>query len=288
MSLQTLVDTFTTNGQTVTRAYDAALRKLTDRTTTGRELITELDGQGRLLSRQTADLFPVRFAYNGRGLLTTTTRASGLNARVYSVSNDALGLPISVTDPLLRSVGMEYDPAGRLTKVALPDGRDSSATYDANGNLTSVTPPGRPAHVFGYTPVDLQSVYTPPDVGTGVKQTLWRYDLDRRQVTSVTRPDAGIINYGLDGAGRLGTVTLSRGEVRFAYDPTTGKLETVTAPDGGTLSYTYDGSLLTSTTWAGDIDGTVSRTYNNNNIRLSSTSVNGVTPLISSMILTGS
>jgi len=34
--------------------------------------------------------------------------------------------------------------------------------YDANGNVTAITPPGKPAHGFSYTPVDLESAYLPP------------------------------------------------------------------------------------------------------------------------------
>jgi len=35
-------------------------------------------------------------------------------------------------------------------------------SYDANGNVTSLTRPSRPAHMFNYTPVDLESAYHPP------------------------------------------------------------------------------------------------------------------------------
>jgi hypothetical protein len=37
--------------------------------------------------------------------------------------------------------------------------------YDGNSNLTSLTPPGRPAHAMAYTPVNLLERYTAPSVG---------------------------------------------------------------------------------------------------------------------------
>src|SRR5207244_12665846 len=59
----------------------------------------------------------------------------------------------------------------------------------------------------------------------------------------------------------------------YAYDATKGTLTSITTPNS-TLSYAYDGSLLTSTTWAGTVAGSVSRNYDTN-FRISSQSVNG-------------
>lgn len=39
----------------------------------------------------------------------------------------------------------------------------SPSWHDANGNVTGITPPGKPLHEFAYTPVDLESNYNPPD-----------------------------------------------------------------------------------------------------------------------------
>lgn len=101
------------------------------------------------------------------------------------------------------------------------DGRFVQFSYDANGNLTSITPPGKSAHDFGYNAVDLPLSYTPPTV-SGTGGTGYGYNLDRN-LTAVTRPDGGTITYGYDTAGRpatigtpTGTTTLINSEVRFA------------------------------------------------------------------------
>jgi YD repeat-containing protein len=46
----------------------------------------------------------------------------------------------------------------------------------------------------------------------------------------------------------------------FAYN-SSGQVSGIASPDGVSLGYTYDGSLLTGTTWAGPVAGSVTRTY---------------------------
>ena len=70
--------------------------------------------------------------------------------------------------------------------------------YDENGNLVALTPPGRPAHRFDYTAVDLQADYVPPDLGTGTTATSYSYSLDR-ELTQVLRPDGLIIDRNIYG-----------------------------------------------------------------------------------------
>jgi len=77
----------------------------------------------------------------------------------------------------------------------LPDGRLVGYGYDANGNLTIVTPPSRPTHGFTYTPVDLTASYDPPTVAEGATPTGYQYNLDR-QLTRILRPDGIIIPAG--------------------------------------------------------------------------------------------
>jgi RHS repeat-associated protein len=139
-------------------------------------------------------------------------------------------------------MGYTYDLASRVIQETLPDNRVINYSYDANGNVTSITPPGRPAHDFDYTPVDLTKDYMPPDIGTATRDTNYNYDLDRR-LTSVTRP--------------VGAALPSF--------------------DDQKMSYAYDGSLLTSTTWEGPVNGTVEFTYDND-FRISSNSVIPASP----------
>jgi len=128
--------------------------------------------------------------------------------------------------------------------------------------MTSLTPPGRTAHSFGFTPVDLTSSYDPPAAGAGSWGTSHAYNLDR-QPTLTSRPDGSSVVTAYDSAGRPATVTLARGQLVFGYDAA-GRLATVSSPDGVTLTHGHDGSLPVSQAWSGVITGSVSSSFNNN------------------------
>ena len=110
-------------------------------------------------------------------------------------------------------------------------------------NVTGVTPPGRPAHTFTLTPVNLLEQYQPPAIG-GPTATSYAYSLDR-ELAQVTRPDGQALTAGYDGAGRLATLTTPTGTITFTYDPTSGRVSQIAAPQA-TLAYTYDGPLRAS------------------------------------------
>ena len=184
----------------------------------------------------------------------------------------------SITDPVGRITSFTSDAVGRPLTQTLPDGRVIQTTYDANGNVASLTPPARSAHAFDYTPVDLERQHSaPPVFGGGTNQTITTYDADRA-LTALTRPDGDAVAFVYDTAGRLTTTTVSRGLLTDSYNATTGQVSSLSAPDGIGLAYTYDGSLLTGTTWSGPVAGSVTHTFDAD-FRVSSQSVNGATPV---------
>src|SRR5262249_37243013 len=221
-----------------------------------------LDAIGRVVATARAGLDPLQLTYLANGRLGTITQG----ARVYVFNYNAQGYLASVMDPLNRTVAFGYDPAGRVTTQTFADGRQAGFPYDANGNLASITPPGRPSHDLTFTPVDLLQDYTPPDVGLATEATRYSYDLDKR-LTLITRPDGATIGLAYDPAGRPRTITTPGRTVSYTYasahDATPGSLAQVSTSDGIALSYGYDGRLLTDTTWSGPISGTVHRVYDN-------------------------
>jgi RHS repeat-associated protein len=277
LALVSKTDVRTINGRSFTTTYDGPTRTVTNTSATGRQTTLIIDTLGRTTRRTVAGLLPVDFAYDSRGRLATTQQGIGADQRISTYAYNPDGYLQTLTDPLGRAVGFSYDAAGRATTQTLPDTREIQLGYDANGNPTLVTPPGQPAHVFEYTPVNLLSRYVPPDVGAGTNATEYAYNADR-QLTSISRPDGRTVQFTYDAAGRLGTTTIQRGTYTYAYHPVTGQLTSITAPDGGTISYAYDGDLLLSTTWSGAVNGTVSRTYDDD-FRVESISVNGAGPI---------
>jgi RHS repeat-associated protein len=181
-----------------------------------------------------------------------------------------------MTDPLERTLAFAYDASNRVVAQTLPDGRVVGFGYDAANNLTSLTPPSRPPHAFAYTPVNLAEEYAPPDIGLETTDTTYLYNLDR-QLTRVLRPDGREVTIAYDPAGRRESVTFSRGVQTYEYSPE-GRLESITTPEGNTLTYTYDGPLLRTTTWSGEVSGSVERTYDAS-FRVNSITVNGANPV---------
>ncbi|MCP5057566.1 MAG: hypothetical protein GY937_12695 [bacterium] len=268
-------DTIDVNGRIRTVAYDGLSQVVTTTTAEGRLLFDTLDAQGRLVQTEVDGLEPVDLGYDLSGRLQTLSQGTGGSQRLISFGYDGLGNLQSVTDPLLRTVSFQYDTAGRVTRQTLPDSRVIDFTYDLRGNLTSLTPPGQPAHIFRYTLLDQEDEYDPPPVDANDPRTFFTYDLDKN-LAQVARPDGKTIDLGYDTAGRLSTVTTPRGTTTQAYDPITGNVDTITAPGGEALAFGYDGSLVTSTTWAGTVNGTVSQTYDDD-FRVASQTVSGST-----------
>jgi RHS repeat-associated protein len=262
MSLQTLAEQVTINGNLETTTYNAANRTLTFVSAEDRTGVSTLDALGRVVSEQAAGLSPANYTYDSRGRLVTATMGSGTQMRTVGFSYNSNGYLASITDPLNRTVSFSYDLAGRIMSQTLPDSRVIGSAYDANGNLTGLTPPNRPAHAFGYTPIDLLSQYMPPDVNPGSDNTQYAYNADR-QLTMSTRPDGQTTSAAYDAAGRLNALTIARGMFGYTYEPTTGNLAAINAPGGLNLSYIYDGGLLKDKTWSGPVAGNVGYAYDN-------------------------
>ncbi len=234
---------------------------------------TIVDGAQRPLFETTNGLATTNYSYDLRGRLENVVQGIGADQRSTNYIYNADGWLESITDGLYRTTYYDYDLVGRPIRVTLPDGRSVDYSYDDNGNVSSIVPPGRSAHVFNYTALDQDESYTAPLIGTGNTVTRYDYNLDQ-QLTAVTRPDGSGVSYGYDTGGRLSQVQIPRGISAYAYVAQTGQLASITAPGAEELSFTYDGALHNDESWAGTINGAVSREYNNDFI-MSSIAVNG-------------
>jgi RHS repeat-associated protein len=281
LSLSEFHESVSINGRTYTSTYVAATSTFTTFTPVGRQTTSIIDNQGRPLQVQVAGLYPASFIYNTRGQLISQTMGTQSEERNFTFDYYNTGDISTITDPLGHTVGFEYDAAGRVIQETLLDGRMVNYTHDANGNITSITPPGRPSHTFSYSAVDLEITYSPPDVLPGSDHTEYAYNLDRELIL-VTRPDGQTIQFDYDGSGctcsRLSSITYSGKTISYTYDLATGDLTSINAPSGVTLSYQYDGSFITREAWSGAITGSISYTYDDN-LRLTSLTVNSEAPV---------
>ena len=274
LSLTALSSTLSDNGRPYSYNYDPVTKTETTTSPEGRTSTTVLDGQTRPVSIQVPNISAVTLTYDTRGRLETMTSGSGADTRTSTYAYGTDGFLESVTDTLNRVASFERDGIGRITKQVLPDLREINFTYDANGNLASLTPPGRPPHIFRYTALDESREYEPPAI-TGIldPKTVYTYTLDR-DLDTVLRPDGKLLDFTYNSKHQLSSLVVPRGTYTFSYDAVTGQRTTAVDPGGVTLAYAYDGDLLSSSTWSGAVTGSVSQTYNNS-FYLDTMSVNG-------------
>jgi RHS repeat-associated protein len=158
-----------------------------------------------------------------------------------------------------------------MRRQLLPDRNDVEINYDAKGNITSITPPGKSAHKFQHTKVDLVNAYKPPAIPkVSESQTTYDITLDRN-IDLVSHPDELTIDPIYDRLnGRLQYIKLPDSQsINMLYSPVeienesaTGHIHTIRMqPDGVNLHFKYDGFLLSDELWEGPVQGTVSRSY---------------------------
>jgi YD repeat-containing protein len=186
------------NGRTAIQAYDAADRTWTSTTPAGRIATTVLDPLSRPIEMQAGNLAASSLSYDAHGRLTAMVQGEGAGSRTTTFSYHDNGIQAGylagITDAAGRQNRYRYDAAGRVIEQILPDDRVIHLSYDTNGNLTGITPPGGSAHVFDYTARDEERVYTPPDVAAGNTITQYSYNLDR-QPMRIQRPDGQSVDY---------------------------------------------------------------------------------------------
>ena len=275
LSTTSITESASTNYSTWTSTYDPETKEVTDRSPAGRQKVSTVDGEGRIVREDAGGLASTGYAYDERGRLTESTTGTDEDARTTTYTYNEEDRVASVTDPAGRKTAFTYDEAGRVTEQTLPDERVIAYTYDENGNLTSLAPPGRPDHSFSYTRRDEVESYAAPSTDLlTTSTTTYDYNQDG-QPTSIVRPGGEKVTFTYDDGGRISKTAAGAGDdapaISYAYD---GKdnLASMTAPSG-TLSYAYDGPLPLSETSEGEVPGKVSYKYDNN-FRVASVGVN--------------
>ena len=164
---------------------------------------------------QFGGLAATSFTYDPRGRLATITQGSGAGSRTTTCRLRRKRFPAnaSPTPPAELWCSLAT-PTVASRNCTFPDGAQSQFVYDANGNLTTVTPPGRPDHRFAFTQNNQVSAYTAPLVGAENNQTLATYDKDR-QPTVIDRPDGQSALFQYDADGRLILLKTMAGDVQL-------------------------------------------------------------------------
>jgi RHS repeat-associated protein len=235
--------------------FNATNLTLTATTPEGRRTTTTVDSAGRPVIISVLGIAnDTHIAYDTDGrdsLLTKGTEG-------WRYSYDVKGRLATIRDTLGRVTSFQYDSADRLTRKIMPDSTVVAYHYDSDGNLDSLTTPTQRKHQFTFNGVNQTASYIPPGLGGGSTATSYFYDSDRA-LTKTVRPDGDSIVVGYDTYGRLGTVSIPRGQIGVSYK-TSGQIDTLGSPDAVRLTYTYDGAYATQEASSGRISGTVSVT----------------------------
>ncbi|HXH77560.1 DUF6531 domain-containing protein [Nocardioides sp.] len=199
---------------------------------------------GRLRSITDANNNTVSLTYNTAGHLATATSAG-------------------------RTLTFTNDTAGRITKVALQDGRYVGYAY-TNGLLTSVRDLAGRTTTYGY---DTQGRLTTKTNASSVQVMRLAYDPTSGRVSEQFDALNQRTVFGWDAVTGTATMTDPRGKV-WTDRYTGGLLVARTAPDGATTTYTYDAKLQLVET-EGPRGGVNEFTYNDAGDLISTTTPTG-------------
>jgi RHS repeat-associated protein len=267
LSLLTLTDTTTigtgSDVKTTAVVYNRTAGTLTYNYPGGTTAITLLNDHAQPVRKESSGFSPITYTYDAHGRPLTQTIASGTPlAQVTQFSYGANGSIATLTDPLGRTAGWQYDPQGDISWERLLDGRIIQITYDSSGNLISYTPPGKPAYQWSYNPEDRPTSFNPPDLaGVMADETQSTYSLNRH-TSQITYPGGlGTANFNYNLNGLISSFTSPDGTTLYGYD-SAGRLSTIENANAG-VTYTYDADLVTATAWSGTVNGGVSRVYDN-------------------------
>ncbi len=259
------LDTETRNGNNWKTVFNRSTLTETTTTPENRVVTRNLNQQGRVTSIQIDNQAPLSVTFNGNGRVATLSQGGRVTASTYFPSGASAGYLAEETDPLGVTTAFSRDALGHvLTETRLSS--TTTYTWDPVGNLTSVSPPDRPAHALAYTPVNLLESYIPPAAGLSQFSTTYTYDADR-MLRRENRPDGLQVVRTPNDAGNLSTVSIPGGLVSYEYYPAgsvsgAGRTSDIHGPYDVDLHFSYDGMLTKSVLWSGGVTGGIAWNYN--------------------------
>ncbi len=227
-----------------TSEFDGATKTFTNTSKLGRVTRTKIDDYERTIFEQRGSLVARDYIYTDN-LLTKITEGTRKIVMSY-YSNDLIK---SIRNSLDQVTSFTYDSALRLKTKTLPDSRVITYNYDYNGNVTSITPPGKGEHLLNFGINDQLVSYNPPLLASiGNTVTNYTYDNDKR-VTSIERPDGEELNFNYyPNTGLLSTITGNFGSIGHTYS--LGLLTNITGQYGNSIQMSYTGETVSNATLA--------------------------------------
>ena len=231
-----LVSTTYANGTTATASYDAQGNPIGTVNGNGQPIAYTYNAQGQMTSQTFADGTVETYSYDDHGNLVQTVDPTGTTNYVYN-ANDWL---VEVEYPGGLYLKFTYDAAGRRTSSVDQTGYTLNYTYDALGNLSTITD-GTGAVIVSYS-YDADNRLSGKVMGNGT-YTTYAYDADGNVTSLINYAPNGTINseflYTYDSRGLVTSMVTLQGTWTYTYDAL-GQLTGWNAPDGTFATYTYD------------------------------------------------
>jgi RHS repeat-associated protein len=307
-SLGNLLTTTSPLGDTTQYAYNG-LNEVTQKVTPLGEYTTyDYDGNGNLLSLTDPDGGTTTYAYGDAAHPGDVTSVTDPDGHVTTYTYDAYGdlgsaskqPTATVTDttdyaydadgerscvaspnavaagiacPQAGTAVTTYDADGEVTSVTDPDGHVTSYAYDANGNKVKLTDAAGHVTSYAYDAGNQQTTVTAPD-GT---VTTASHDPDGNIVKRVNAAGKATA-YSYDALNQVVSVTDPLGhQTTYAYDLAGNRIK-LTDAEGQVTSYTYDAANeLTGISYSGGSTPGVAYTYDAVGHRVSMTDGTGTT-----------
>lgn len=207
----------------------------------GRSILFERDGQGRIVRITDPEGKSVAYEYDAAGdLVAVTNREEQITRFSYGVKHDLL----SIRDPRgIEPVRNEYDAAGRLLRHIDAFGKILEYGHDQENRRELIT--DRLGHTRSLEYDERGNVVR--EVDAAGKETRRTFDA-RDHLLTETDPLGNVKRFTYDASDNLTSATDPAGhQTVFTYD-TRGRVLTVTDPRGGVTVNTYDdrGNLLST------------------------------------------
>lgn len=259
------------NGEVVDRSYDARGRIRTETTNSNGQASTtsyDYDGRGRLIRQTDADGMTTDLDYDDADRLMKFRRPNPNSAFVHlgphlhdytAFQRDAAGnitrtdtgveyLPPGRTtwvQQVIYSSFTDYDEAGRVRARRGNHGQNIRYTYDANGNVRTITDSLGNVTTYGYDVLNrVDSIVLPGNGGV-----VWYGHDEAGNVNYVADARGNATWYGYDGLGQLwNQASPDTGITHYRYNDG-GQLIQMQRADGSQLAYRYD--AIGRLTWVG-------------------------------------
>ena len=247
-SLTNLLATTTVDGRVAQSNFDALTNTHTKTSPLGRESVSVVDEQLRVLNLTLAEgITPIVTIYDDLGLVSRISQGAKSVDYIYDSSHRVS----QRTDAAGNSVFYDYDAADRVLELAYADGTSIGYGYDFNGNRTSYVMPSGDTHSVTFTSRNRPSGYIPP----GNDGFTENYNLDG-QLTRRVLASGPELNNSFDGGGRLSGIIYPEASVSFSYLGNTSRIDTMTrTPTGGgsaqQITNSYDGAYQTAASYSG-------------------------------------